>query len=164
MRSLFFAILLAALPLVPAQAQNYIGLSWGLMAYDDTGASMDSQGFTLTAGGQFDPLMSAEFSYTSLANVEVNNQDNNASVMALSVVVRSPGEGFEPFLRLGLARGDATLMGSGQSYNQEKDGIIFGLGADFSLNYNSSLRFEYAETDIGGASTDRLSFGTIYRF
>ncbi len=163
MRSLFFAILLAALPMLPAQAQNYVGLSWGLMAYDDTGANMDSQGFTLTAGGQFDPLMSAEFSYTSLADVEINGQDNSASVMALSLVVRSPGEGFEPFLRLGLARGDASFMGNDR-YSEEKDGLVFGLGADFSLNYNSSLRFEYAETDIDGASTDRLSFGTLYRF
>lgn len=163
MRAVFFAFLLALLPFAPAQAQNYVGISWGLMSYDDTGASLDSQGFTLTAGGQFDPLMAAEFSYTSLANVEVNGDDNSASVMALSLVVRSPGEGFEPFLRVGFARGDASLMGN-ERYSEEKDGLIFGLGADFSLNYNSSLRFEYAETDIDGAKTDRLSFGTLYRF
>jgi hypothetical protein len=46
----------------------------------------------------------------------------------------------------------------------KEDGIIFGLGADFSLNYNSSLRLEYVETDMGDADSDRLSFGTIYRF
>ena len=78
--------------------------------------------------------------------------------------MRSPGEGFEPFVRLGLARGDASFMGSGERYNDEKDGLIYGLGADFSLNYNSSLRFEFAETDIDGAKTNRLSFGTLYRF
>ena len=82
--------------------------------------------------------------------------------MALSGILRSPGEGFEPFLRLGLARGDSDI--SGAPMNGKEDGIIFGLGADFSLNYNSSLRFEYVETDLDGAESDRLSFGTIYRF
>jgi opacity protein-like surface antigen len=163
MRSLVLALVMAFLPLVPAQAQNYVGLSWGLMSYDDGAESLDSQGFTLVAGGQFDPLMAAEFSYTSLANVEINSQDNNASLMALSLVVRSPGEGFEPFLRIGLARGDASFMGT-QQYSKEKDGLIYGLGADFSLNYNSSLRFEFVEADIDGADTNRLSFGTLYRF
>ena len=162
MRSLFFAILLAAVPMLPAQAQNYIGLSGGLMTYEGGGTDLESQGFTVTAGGQFDPLMSAEFSYTSYASVEVNSDDYKASVMALSVVVRSPGEGFEPFLRLGLARGDSDITGS--RTNGKEDGILFGLGADFSLNYNSSLRLEYVETDLDGASTDRLSFGTLYRF
>jgi hypothetical protein len=46
----------------------------------------------------------------------------------------------------------------------KEDVFIFGLGAVFSLNYNSSLRLEYVETDLDGAESDRLSFGTIYRF
>jgi len=45
-----------------------------------------------------------------------------------------------------------------------EDGFIYGIGADFSLNYNSSLRLEYVESDLDGAESDRLSFGTIYRF
>ncbi len=164
MKQLILAAFLSAFVVAPAAAQNYIGLSGGLMSYEDGANELDSQGFTFFAGGQFDPLLSIEFAYTSLSTVEVNNKDYNASVMSLSGVLRSPGEGFEPFLRLGLARGDAKLHNVDNPYDEEKDGLIFGLGADFTLNYNSSLRFEYVETDIDGASTDRLSFGTIYRF
>ena len=165
MKQLILAAFLSAFVVAPAAAQNYIGLSGGLMSYEDGANELDSQGFTVFAGGQFDPLLSVEFAYTSLSTVEVNDRDYNASVMSLSGVLRSPGEGFEPFLRLGLARGDAKFHNANmQPYDEEKDGLIFGLGADFTLNYNSSLRLEYVETDIDGASTDRLSFGTIYRF
>ena len=127
MRKLFFAILLAALPMLPAQAQNYIGLSGGLMSYEGGGTDLESQGFTLTAGGQFDPLMSAEFSYTSFAAVEVGSHDYKASVMALSLVVRSPGEGFEPFLRLGLARGDSDITGSKRTEKKTVFCLVSGL-------------------------------------
>lgn len=147
----------------PAAAQNYIGLSGGLMDYTDSGADLDSQGFTVLAGGQIDPLLSVEFTYSALASVEANGKNYSASVMALSGLLRSPGQGFEPFLRLGLARGDATIDGTDR-YSQEKDGIIFGLGADFAMNYSSTLRVEYAETDIDGAETTRMSIGSVYRF
>lgn len=162
MRIIFFAVSLLVMPLGVAQAQNYVGISGGLMTYNANGTEMDSQGFTVVAGGQFDPILAVEFSYSSHASVEVADMDYKASVMALSAVLRSPGEGFEPFLRLGLARGDSDITGSGMDGSE--DGFIFGLGADFSLNYNSSLRFEYVETDMGDADSDRLSFGTIYRF
>jgi opacity protein-like surface antigen len=162
MRIIFFAVSLLVMPLGVAQAQNYVGISGGLMTYNANGTEMDSQGFTVIAGGQFDPILAVEFSYSSYASVEVEDRDYKASVMALSAVLRSPGEGFEPFLRLGLARGDSDITGSDMT--GKEDGIIFGLGADFSLNYNSSLRLEYVETDMGDADSDRLSFGTVYRF
>lgn len=161
MRIIFFAVSLLVMPFGVAQAQNYVGISGGLMTYNADNMEMDSQGFTVVAGGQFDPILAVEFSYSSYASVEVENMDYKASVMALSAVLRSPGEGFEPFLRLGLARGDSDINGSDVD---KEDGFIFGLGADFSLNYNSSLRLEYVETDMGDADSDRLSFGTIYRF
>lgn len=159
-----FAVLLCT---TPAVAQNYIGLSGGVMSYEDEPlADLDSQGFTLFAGGQFDPLISVEFAFTTLSNAKVSDQAYKASTMSLSAVLRSPGEGFEPFLRLGLARGDAKFDAADEanSYDENNDGLIFGLGADFALNYNSSLRLEYAETDLDGATTTRFSFGTIYRF
>ncbi len=162
MRHLISTSILLAFIASPVAAQNYVGLSGGLMSYEDTDVDMDSQGFTLFAGGQIDPLFSFEFSYTSIANVETNGSDNDASILALSGVVRSPGEGFEPFLRLGIARADAKA--SEASYDEEKEGLIYGLGADFSLNYNTAFRLEYVETDLDGAESDRLSVGTIYRF
>lgn len=148
----------------PALAQNYVGVSTGFTSYEDTGADIDSQGLSFFAGGQFDPLVAVEFSYTPLADVDTNGRKTQASVLALSGVLRSPGEGFEPFLRLGVARADGKVTGDNDAYDEEKSGVIFGFGADFTLNYNSSLRFEYVETDLDGAKTDQLSFGTIYRF
>ena len=162
MRILFFAISFLAMPLGAAQAQNYVGISSGLMTYEANDTEIDSQGFTIVAGGQFDPILAVEFSYSAHSSVEVAGADYKASVMALSGVLRSPGEGFEPFLRLGIARGDSDIAGSEDDGTE--DGFIFGIGADFSLNYNSSLRLEYGQTDLGDAESDRLSFGTIYRF
>ncbi|MCH1567893.1 MAG: outer membrane beta-barrel protein [Parvibaculales bacterium] len=162
MRTLLFAFVLMALPFVPAQAQNYVGISGGLMTYSAGSTDLDSQGFTVLAGGQFDPLIAVEFSYSSHSSVEVGSNNYKASVMALSAIVRSPGEGFEPFLRFGLARGDSDIEGSPDDGTE--DGVIYGIGADFSLNYNSSLRLEYVETDLDGSESNRLSFGTIYRF
>jgi opacity protein-like surface antigen len=162
MRILFFAISFLAMPLGAAQAQNYIGISGGLMTYEANDTEIDSQGFTIVAGGQFDPILAVEFSYSAHSSIEVAGADYKASVMALSGVLRSPGEGFEPFLRLGIARGDSDIAGSADDGSE--DGFIFGIGADFSLNYKSSLRLEYGQTDLGDAESDRLSFGTIYRF
>ena len=162
MRILFFAISLMALPFGAAQAQNYVGISGGLMTYEANNTDIDSQGFTVVAGGQFDPILAVEFSYSSHSSVEVAGADYKASVMALSGILRSPGEGFEPFLRLGIARGDSDIANNNDDGTE--DGVIFGIGADFSLNYNSSLRLEYVQTDLDDADSDRLSFGTIYRF
>jgi len=167
MRILFFVISLMAMPFGVAEAQNYVGISGGLMTYEANDTEIDSQGFTVVAGGQFDPILAIEFSYSSHSSVEVGANDYKASVMALSGILRSPGEGFEPFLRLGIARGDSDITPENENDERDdgtEDGFIFGLGADFSLNYNSSLRLEYVQTDMGDAESDRLSFGTIYRF
>ncbi len=163
MRTLFLILAVAFVPFLPAQAQNYVGISGGLMTYEAGGTELDSQGFTILAGGQIDPMIAVEFSYTSHSSVEVGDNDYKANVMALSGVLRSPGEGFEPFVRLGIARGDSDISGEGIDDGNE-DGFIYGIGADFSLNYNASLRLEYVESDLDGAESDRLSFGTIYRF
>ena len=161
---LLFAALFAMGLASPSVAQNYVGLSGGMMSYEDTGADLDSQGFTVFAGGQFNVFAAVEFSYTSIANVEANSQNNQASVLALSGLLRSPGEGFEPFLRLGLARSDAKITGNSEDYNETKEGLIFGFGADIPLNYNTAIRLEYVETDMDGAESDRLSAGAVYRF
>lgn len=159
-----FAALFAVGLASPVVAQNYVGLSGGLMSYDDTNADMESQGFTVFAGGQFNVFAAVEFSYTSIANVEANEQNTQAGVLALSGLLRSPGEGFEPFLRLGLARGDAKITGGDSPYNKTKEGLIFGFGADIPLSYNTVIRLEYVETDMDGAKSDRLSAGAVYRF
>lgn len=164
MKQIAIAVLVFFMAGGPAAAQNYIGLSGGFMSYEDGTTELDSQGFTVFAGGQFDPLLAVEFSYTMLSSVEINKRDYKASVMALSGVLRSPGEGFEPFLRLGLARGDAKITGGDNDYNETKEGLIYGLGADVPLNFNTSIRIEYVETDMDGAKSDRLSAGAVYRF
>ena len=164
MQKIIFAAFALMVSAAPATAQNYIGLSGGLMSYEDNGADIDSQGFTVFAGGQYNAFASIEFSYTSIANVEANAQNNEANVLALSGLLRSPGEGFEPFLRLGLARGDAKIMGGADNYNETKEGLIYGFGADIPMNYNTNIRIEYVETDMDGANTDRLSAGAVYRF
>ena len=76
MRIIRFAFLLALMPFAAAQAQNYVGISGGLMSYSAGNTEMDSQGFTVVAGGQFDPLIAVEFSYTSHASVEVSGPAN----------------------------------------------------------------------------------------
>ena len=75
MRILFFVISLMAMPFGVAQAQNYVGISGGLMTYEANDTEIDSQGFTVVAGGQFDPILAIEFSYSSHSSVEVGAND-----------------------------------------------------------------------------------------
>lgn len=144
----------------PAMAQNYVGISGGVMNYEDTGAKLETQGFALTAAGQFDPILAAELTYSTLAQVTANNEDTQGTLLVLSGVVRSPGEGFEPFLRLGIARSDVEMTG----YDRSQEGFVFGLGADFALNYNAAIRVEYVEGELDSAEFDSFKIGSIYRF
>ncbi len=144
----------------PAMAQNYIGLSGGFSKFSDTGATLKSQGLFFTAGGQFDPLIAVELTYSVLAKVEANNKKTEGSLLALSAVMRSPGEAFEPFLRLGLARSNVRI----DPYDKSDKGILFGFGADIHLSFNSAIRLEYVEADLDGADYSDIKLGTIYRF
>ena len=89
----FLAVLLT--PFVsggPALAQNYVGLSGGLMSYEDGQTDLDSQGFTVFAGGQFDPLLAVEFSYTILSSVEINKKDYKGALAYYKKALRTyPG-------------------------------------------------------------------------
>lgn len=164
MPKIIFAFMALMLTTGPVAAQNYVGLSGGLMGYEDSGADIDSQGLTFFAGGQINAFAAIEFSYTSIANLDSNDQNTDASLLALSGILRSPGEGFEPFLRLGMVRGETEITGGNDNYDESKNGVIFGLGADIPLNYNTTIRIEYVETDMNGAETDALSAGALYRF
>lgn len=164
MQKIIFAFIGLILAGGPVAAQNYVGLSGGFMSYEDSGADIDSQGLTFFAGGQINAFAAIEFSYTSIANLDSNAQNTDASLLALSGLLRSPGEGFEPFLRLGMVRGEAEITGANDNYDESKNGVIYGIGADIPLNYNTTIRIEYVESDMNGAETDALSVGALYRF
>jgi len=161
---IFAFLVMAGVSMESAQAQNYVGLSGGLMRMKDSPNDIDSQGFTLIAAGQYDPRIGIEFTYTSIADVKVNSQTTRAQVMGLSALFRSPGEVFVPFVRLGVGRIRGRIADDEAPYKENNEGLLLGIGADFDLSYNSAFRVEYVEGKLDGTDTSRFSVGTIYRF
>jgi opacity protein-like surface antigen len=157
-------LVLAVVTLGSAQAQNYVGLSGGLMDMKDSPNDIDSQGFTLIAAGQYDPRIGIEFTYTSIADVKVNSQTTRAEVIGLSALFRSPGEVFVPFVRVGIGRVSGRIADDVSPYKKKSEGLLLGIGADFDMSYNSAFRVEYVEGKMDGTDTSRFSLGTIYRF
>lgn len=163
----------------PSLSSAYIGGSIGQSKFKGDCGPVDCDkndtGFRLFGGYQFNRNIALELGYTDLGKLSVSVPGFSASVEAnawdLSGVFSWPvANQFAVFGRLGFARVESKAGGAFGSASDTKNGLTWGLGAQFDVMRNLGLRAEFQRykadsTSTGsGGDVDFLSIGALWRF
>jgi OmpA-OmpF porin, OOP family len=144
----------------PALSSAYIGANIGQSKFKDVCPGCDDKdtAVKLYGGYQFHPNFAAELGYTDLG--EVSGVKGNA--WELSAVGLFPlANQFSLLGRLGAYHGELKDGGS-----NTKNGLTFGLGAQYDINRNIGVRAEWQRFNnmSSDVDVDVLSIGALYRF
>ena len=180
---------LAVAPQAPAQGNFYIGGSIGSSDIDSsiavsngliTSGSVDGKdvGIKLFGGFQLSPNLALELAYVDLGTVNYSGSFGAAPVFGgrleitglnVSAVGTFPvNPGFGIFGKVGVFAWEtrANDVTNGIPFAQTRDGsdLSVGLGMEFSVTKNSSVRAEWEQFKIGSDNASLLSAGFVVRF
>ena len=149
----------------PALSSAYVGANIGQSKFRNacngfTGCDDKDTAFKLFGGYQFTPNIAAELGYTDLGKIGGINVKGNA--WDLSAVGMWPLASQISLLgRLGAYHGELKDGGS-----DTKNGLTFGLGAQYDFNRNIGVRAEWQRFNnmSSNVDVDVLSVGALYRF
>src|SRR5262245_24603403 len=179
--------LLLAGAVVPAVAQPYLGFGAGVADYDRGNAvpdlitsgnfDGDASGFKIYGGYRFHPNFAAELSYIDLGNAKYSGTFGGApvtggsletigfNVSAMAIVPLGPV--FELFGKIGIfgweSKARDTTSGVPFSGKADDSDVSFGLGANFNLSRNLTLRAEWERLKAVG-DIDLYTAGLLFRF
>lgn len=175
MKRIAIAALLASFVAAPALAANtgkaYIAGDLGFATYTNT-SPFSSPGMVRIAGGyHFSPMLAAEIGYTSFGDSTVGGTTLSASSFQVAAVGSLPlNAKFDLLGKLGMANNSekySDAWGTFASYSQS--GLMFGLGAQYHIDKQLSIRAQYE--DYGNfdnvpprMSATTISFGVAYNF
>ncbi|MFN2645154.1 MAG: outer membrane beta-barrel protein [Burkholderiales bacterium] len=160
----------------PSLSSAYIGGSIGQSKFKADCGPLDCDkedtSFRLFGGYQFTPNIAAELGYASLGKLKVNGIDGDIEATAwdLSAVGMFPIVDKLSILgRLGVARVEGKASGAFGSESDTKNGVTFGLGAQYDFTRNLGLRAEWQRYKVdagsaGDADLDNLNIGVLWRF
>jgi len=162
---------------MPSMSSAYIGGSIGQSKFKGDCAPVDCDkndtAFRLFGGYQFNRNIAVELGYADLGKVSVSVPGFSASVEAnawdLSGVFSWPfANQFAAFGRLGFARVEAKAGGAFGSASDTKNGLTWGLGAQYDVMRNLGLRAEFQrykeDSSAADGDVDVLSIGALWRF
>lgn len=178
---------LAAAPQAAAQGVVYIGGSIGSSDIDSsitrgliTSGTVDGKdvGVKLFGGYQLSPNLALELAFVDLGTLTYSGAFGGASVVGgqvkvsglnFSVVGSFPvSPGFGIFGKAGVFAWEtrASDVTAGVPFAQTRDGsdLSVGLGMDFSVTRNSSVRAEWEQFKIGSDNASLLSVGFVVKF
>lgn len=160
----------------PSLSSAYVGASVGQgeQKFDcASGTTCDRKdtAWRLFGGYRFHPNFSAELGYATLGSAKFGSADVETNAWDLSGLGAFPlGNQFSLFGRLGAYHATTDVSGAG-SASEDKNGLTYGLGAQFDLNRNLGLRAEWQRyRKVGGgdlgqeANADLLSVGALWHF
>lgn len=180
-KKLFIVGLIGALTTLPAAAERlYVLGDAGKVTLSGGGLDETDTNFSIGLGYTLNSHFAIEGSFRDLGEVSASYQDTyqNApisvkeklefSALQLSLIAQAPiNEKFSPFARLGVAKlkakytisahADVDDSSASQSTSDSENKIVYGLGARYSLNDKTGIRFEYDKY----AEWDELSFSTL---
>lgn len=171
-----FALPAAAQMRSPSLSSAYVGANIGQSKFKDacTGVSdCDNKdtAFKLFGGYQFTPNIAAELGYTDLGKAKAGGESLEGTAWELSAIGMWPlASQFSLLGRLGGYHGELKATGLGASDSKTKNGLTWGLGAQYDLSRNVGLRAEWQRfNNMGGDNivethVDVLSLGALYRF
>ena len=136
---------------------------------DGNSQKRTSDSYSIFGGYKFNENFAAEISYTDLGKISFDGVTAKNKVYALDGIARAPlGAGFGVYGKVGLAYAQRDFNnGLG---DKDKTGLKLGVGVDYALTKNVSLRAEATRyNDMPQANgfnkkDDRLSMGLAYQF
>jgi len=127
--------------------------------------------YGLFGGYQFNKYFGAELSIHKLGQHRIGDSDAKTTAYSLDAIGRLPvNDKFAVYGRLGGAHYERDFSGLDGAGNQNSAGFKVGLGADYAINKDWSLRTELTRynnlPDLGtyGRTMDAWNVGVSYRF
>ncbi|HEY6094512.1 MAG TPA: porin family protein [Gallionellaceae bacterium] len=175
MKKIALAALLSTFVAAPALADNtgkaYIAGDLGLATYTNT-SPFSSPGMMRIAGGfHFSPMLAAEIGYTMFGDSTWNGITLSASSLQIAAVGSLPlNAQFDLIGKLGIANNSekyADAWGTLASYSQSS--LMFGIGAQFHVSRQLSVRAQYEDYGYFDnvpprMSASTISVGAVYNF
>jgi OOP family OmpA-OmpF porin len=149
----------------PALSSAYIGANIGQSKFRNacngfTGCDDKDTSFRLFGGYQFTPNIAAELGYNDFG--KIGGIDVKSNAWDLSAVGMWPLASQISLLgRVGLYHGEVKDGGS-----DTKNGVTFGLGAQYDFTRNVGVRAEWQRFNniSSNVDVDTFSIGALYRF
>ena len=136
---------------------------------DGNSQKRSSDSYSIFGGYKFNENFAAEIAYTDLGKVDFGGVTAKNKVYSLDGIARAPlGKGFGVYGKVGVAYAERDF--SNGLGDKDKTGLKLGVGVDYALTKNVSLRAEATRfnnlPDANGFNKkdDRLSMGVAYQF
>ncbi|MFY7854805.1 MAG: outer membrane beta-barrel protein [Rubrivivax sp.] len=138
--------LVTSLPAAANTAGLVFGVDFGKTSV--SGLDVDGNGFGLYGGYRFNESIAVEVGYRHLFKETVREfgvpVELKATSVQASVVGYLPlGNDFSLFGRLGYNELKAKAGASGRSATGDQSGTLYGIGAEYDVNKNVAIRFEF---------------------
>lgn len=136
---------------------------------DGNAQKRTSDSYSIFGGYKFNENFAVEAAYTDLGKVDFGGVNAKSKVYSLDGIARAPlGAGFGVYGKVGVAYAQRDFNnGLG---DKDKTGLKLGVGVDYALTKNVSLRAEATrfnnmpQANGFDKKDDRLSLGVAYQF
>lgn len=136
-----------------------------------TGVSVETNGYQLGLGYEFNESTAVEVSYGSLFNFGISNasssETSELTLGTFSGVFRIPGEKLTPYVKGGVAALNSSYQHSTYgTYEASSSTWIYGAGVELNLDKRTAVRLEYVTTikQTGYTDGNVMQIGIMSRF
>jgi len=136
-----------------------------------TGVSIETNGYQLGLGYEFNESTAVEVSYGSLFNFGISNgsssENSELTLGTFSGVFRIPGEKLTPYVKGGVASLNSSYQHSTYgTYKASASTWIYGAGVELNLDKRTAVRLEYVTTikQTGYTDGNVVQIGIMSRF
>lgn len=179
MKKIAIAVLLSAFVATPALADNtgkmYIAGDLGSATYSNISPFPNPGVIRFAFGSHFSPNLAGEFGYSKFGDSILTGPGGTATVAASAFQVAAIGclplnPQFDLTGKLGFSRNSYDVTSTfGVSGSASQSSVLFGVGAQYHLNSQVSLRAQYdnyGKFESGTAPMEATSFslGVVYNF
>ena len=136
-----------------------------------SGVSIETNGYQLGLGYEFNESVAIETSYGSLFNFGISNSSSSESsemtMYNFSGVFRIPNEKITPYLKGGISSLTSDYQSSSFGNASYSSAVwTYGVGAELNLDKRTALRLEYMSTlkQAGYVDGNVIQIGIMSRF
>ena len=166
-------LILISLLAAPVFAEGiYLGAeaAYRSASYQVNNQSLESKsalGGGIYAGYKFSPYFAAEIGYRDLGNINYSTDSMQSAANAIQASLMGfypVTDNFSVLGRLGVARLKETFKDNNFTYqNTSKEKVLLGVGVEYSITKQISVRSELAEY-MGDNALDTFTLGVHYKF